>query len=49
MLLKTVVSGKIWPEPLITHHFMLDDVMKAHDTFGNAMQEPALKVITTNG
>jgi alcohol dehydrogenase len=34
---------------LITHHFVLDDVMKAYDPFGNAMKEPALQVITTNG
>jgi alcohol dehydrogenase len=48
MLLKTVVSGKLQPNQLITHHFSLDDVMKAYDTFGNAMDEKALKVIITN-
>jgi len=48
MLLKTVVSGKLRPEQLITHHFTLDQVMKAYDTFGNAMQQHALKVIITN-
>ena len=45
MLLKTVASGKVRPKQLITHHFTLDDVMKAYDTFGNAMKERALKVI----
>jgi hypothetical protein len=49
LLLKTVVSGKLQPQQLITHHFMLDQVMQAYDTFGNAMKEEALKVIITNG
>jgi alcohol dehydrogenase len=48
MLLKTVTSGRIAPLSLITHHFMLCDVMLAYDTFGNAMKERALKVILTN-
>ena len=47
MLLKTVVSGKLQPKQLITHHFTLDNVMKAYDTFGNAMKERTLKVIIT--
>jgi alcohol dehydrogenase len=49
LLLKTVVSGKLQPQQLITHHFMLDQIMQAYDTFGNAMKEEALKVIITNG
>lgn len=49
MLLKTVVSGKLQPGQLITHHFMLDEMMQAYDTFGDAMKEAALKVIITNG
>ncbi len=49
MLLKTVGSGKLKPAQLITHHFPLSDIMKAYDTFGNAMQERALKVILSNG
>ena len=48
MLLKTVVSGKLQPQQLITHHFGLKDVMQAYDTFGNAMQQSALKVIISN-
>jgi alcohol dehydrogenase len=48
MLLKTVLSGKVEPKRLITHHFTLDDVMQAYETFGNAMKERALKVIITN-
>ena len=49
MLLKTVVSGKVLPKQLITHHFALSDAMKAYDTFGNAMTQRALKVIISNG
>lgn len=48
LLLRTVVAGKIQPNRLITHHFTLNDVMQAYDTFGNAMKERALKVIITN-
>ena len=48
MLLKTVRSGKLQPQKLITHHFALNEIMKAYDTFGNAAKEKALKVILTN-
>ncbi|MDP4174694.1 MAG: zinc-dependent alcohol dehydrogenase family protein [Bacteroidota bacterium] len=48
MLLKTVTSGKLQPEKLITHHFKLNEIMKAYDTFENAAQEKALKVILEN-
>jgi alcohol dehydrogenase len=48
MLLKTVISGKVQPNQLITHHFELNDILQAYTTFGNAMQERALKVIITN-
>jgi alcohol dehydrogenase len=48
MLLKTVASGRLQPKQLITHHFTLDQVMQAYDTFGNATREHALKVIITN-
>ncbi len=49
MLLKTVVSGKLQPNQLITHHFALDEMMQAYDTFSDAMKAKALKVIITNG
>lgn len=48
MLLKTVMSGKIQPKKLITHHFEMKDLLKAYETFGSAMKERALKVIITN-
>ena len=48
MLMKTVVSGKLNPGYLITHHFAFDEMMKAYDTFENAVKEKTLKVIITN-
>jgi alcohol dehydrogenase len=48
LLLKTVMAGKLKPNQLITHHFTLDDIIRAYDTFGNAGREHALKVILTN-
>ncbi len=48
MLLKIVQSGKLQPRRLITHHFPFNEMMKAYDTFGNAANEKALKVIITN-
>jgi alcohol dehydrogenase len=48
MLFKNVQSGKLDPNKLITHHFKLDEILEAYDTFGNAANEKALKVILTN-
>ncbi len=48
LLLKTIMSGKLQPKQLISHHFMLGDVMSAYETFGNAARDHALKVILTN-
>ncbi len=48
LLLKTVMAGKLRPQQLITHHFTLDDIVRAYDTFGHAGKEHALKVILTN-
>jgi alcohol dehydrogenase len=45
MLLKTVISGKIDPNKLITHHFKLNDILHAYEVFGNASKEKAMKVI----
>jgi alcohol dehydrogenase len=45
MLFKSVVSGKLQPRDLITHHFSLDQVMEAYATFGDAASNQALKVI----
>jgi alcohol dehydrogenase len=45
MLLKTVQSGKIDPKHLVTHRFKLDDIIGAYETFANAAESKALKVI----
>jgi alcohol dehydrogenase len=48
MLLKTVSSGKLVPEKLITHHFKLNNIVEAYETFGHAAREKSLKVILSN-
>ena len=45
MLLKTVQSRKLDPKQLITHHFKLEQILEAYDTFGTAATTMALKVI----
>ena len=45
MLLKTVISGKIDPNKLITHHFKMDEILQAYEVFGNASKEKSMKVI----
>ena len=47
MLMKNVLSGKLEPKKLITHHFKLGDILEAYKVFGNASEEKALKVIVT--
>ena len=49
MLMKSVLSGRLQPRKLITHEFRLDEMMKAYDTFGNAAETKALKVILHAG
>lgn len=48
MLLKTVQSKKLDPKLLVTHHYKLNQIIEAYETFGNAAKEKALKVILTN-
>src|ERR1700730_8303997 len=45
MLLRTVKAGKIEPKRLITHHFKLDHILDAYETFGESARKRALKVI----
>jgi alcohol dehydrogenase len=45
MLLKTVQSRKVDPRRLITHRFKLDKILDAYETFGNAAETHALKVV----
>jgi alcohol dehydrogenase len=45
MLLSTVIAGNIDPKRLITHHFTLNGILEAYETFGHAATQQALKVI----
>ncbi len=45
MLLKILRSGRIDPKLLITHHFKLDQILEAYETFGDAARTHALKVV----
>ena len=45
MLLKTVQSGRIDPQQLITHRFKFDKILDAYDTFAAAAKTHALKVL----
>ena len=42
---QTVQSRKVNPKLLVTHHFPLDRILEAYDTFGKAASTQALKVI----
>lgn len=48
MLIRIVENEKLHPQKLITHHFRLDQIIEAYDTFGDAAKQKALKVILTN-
>ncbi len=48
MLFKNVQSGKLEPKKLITHHFKLEQIIQAYDTFEHASKEKALKIILTS-
>lgn len=45
MLLKTVAANKLDPSKLITHRFGFNEMLQAYETFANAAQFKALKVI----
>jgi len=47
MLLKTVLAERLDARQLITHHFTLAQINEAYDTFSNAPDTQALKVIIT--
>jgi len=47
-LFNNVQSGKLDPKKLITHHFKLEQIIQAYNTFEHASKEKALKVILTN-
>ncbi len=45
MLLRMLASGKLAAEKMITHRFTLNEMMHAYDTFANAAEKQALKVL----
>ena len=45
MLLKLVAQHKLAAEKFATHHFKLDQMLEAYDTFGQAAETKALKVV----
>jgi alcohol dehydrogenase len=45
MLLKTITSGKLNPEKLISHRFLLMEIIKAYEVFGNAEKSKSMKII----
>lgn len=47
MLLKLVAQGKLKPQEFATHTFKLDQIMDAYETFGNAAETKAMKVVIT--
>jgi alcohol dehydrogenase len=44
-LMRLVASGRLDPSLFATHHFALDDTMDAYDTFADAANSHALKVV----
>lgn len=48
-LLESIERGDISPEKFITHRFTFDQFDEAYDTFANAADEHALKVIIAAG
>jgi len=47
MLLKLVAQDKLPAAKFVTHHFALDEIIDAYDTFGRAAETGALKVVLT--
>lgn len=48
LLLKMVESGRLDAKKLVSHRFNLSEIIKAYDTFANAVKQQALKVILKN-
>jgi alcohol dehydrogenase len=46
-LLSLIEGGRLDPTVLATHHFAIDEAMKAYDVFGDAAKTHALKVVLT--
>lgn len=48
LLMKALIAGRFKPQQLITHRFKLAEIMMAYDTFAQAAETRALKVIIGN-
>lgn len=48
MLLRLVAQRKLAAERFATHHFKLDQILDAYETFSNAAETKALKVVITH-
>jgi alcohol dehydrogenase len=46
-LLRLVTTGQVDVKRFVTHHFALDDIVSAYDTFSRAGETAALKVVLT--
>jgi alcohol dehydrogenase len=46
-LLSLIEGNRLHPTVLATHHFSMDEAMKAYDVFGDAAKTHALKVVLT--
>jgi alcohol dehydrogenase len=44
-LLKLIAGGQLDPTPFATHHFSMDDAIKAYGVFADASTTNALKVV----
>jgi len=45
MLLRLIAEGRLDVDKFVSHHFKLDDMLAANDTYGRAAETKALKVI----
>lgn len=48
LLMKAVIAGRLQPKELVTHRYKLAEIMKAYDTFSQASESRALKVLIAN-
>lgn len=48
-LLRLTTSGQLDASQFVTHHFAMDDMVEAYDTFARATDTGALKVVITPG
>ncbi|MFC4243855.1 zinc-dependent alcohol dehydrogenase family protein [Gryllotalpicola reticulitermitis] len=47
MLIKLLAQGKLDVAGFVSHHYALSDILDAYETFGNAAETKALKVVLT--